>query len=187
MNCKRWPREQQIFIHFFLVLAVMLAFSNAILAFGTLFGRREAAHLLCLPAPARQMVCVKWLEGMLLSSWSFLLLGVPLMLAVSNNTDVEWYYYPLFIGHFLGFIVIPSTLGLLAAWAVAMWAPRRPVTVVIWVAVLAALIAGAWAWSVARNIGPNDEWLSNVYRHLSVIRQPLLPSTWSARGVLAAI
>jgi hypothetical protein len=109
--------KQYIFIHFFLVLAVMLAFSNAVLAFGSLFGRNEAGHLLGMPIPPRQVVCLKWVEGMLLSSWSFLLLGVPLMLAVARNTEVAWYYYPLFVGHFLGFVIIPSTFGLLAAWA----------------------------------------------------------------------
>ncbi len=41
--------NQHIFVHFFLVLAVMLAFSNAILAFGSLFGRGEAGCLLALP------------------------------------------------------------------------------------------------------------------------------------------
>src|SRR5512136_1269605 len=79
--------RKQIFVHFFLVLAVMLAFSNAILSFGSLFSRQEAGHLLGTPAPPRHVVCIKWLEGMLLSSWSFLLLGVPLMLAVARSTD----------------------------------------------------------------------------------------------------
>jgi hypothetical protein len=53
--------NQHVFIHFFLVLAVMLAFSNAILAFGSLFGRDEAEYLLTLPVPARPAVCLKWI------------------------------------------------------------------------------------------------------------------------------
>ncbi len=179
--------KQQIFIHFFLVLAVMLAFSNAILAFGSLFGRGEPGHLLSLPAPARHVVCVKWLEGLLLSSWSFLLLGVPLMLAVAWNSDVNWYFYPLFVAHFLGFVVLPSTLGLLVAWAVAMWAPRRPLTVALWGGGLLLGAAGLWLWSVLHNAAISDQWLRNFYRQLSLVQQPLLPSTWSAKGIFAAI
>ncbi len=179
--------RQQIFIHFFLVLAVMLAFSNAILAFGSLFGREEAGYLLALPAPARQVVTLKWLEGMLLSSWSFLLLGVPLMLAVAANTDVEWYYYPLFVGHFLGFVIIPATLGLLAAWAVARWAPRRPLKVALWCGGLVVLAAAVWTGSLLGQAELSDQWLRSLHRQLSLAQQPLLPTTWSAKGIFAAI
>jgi len=179
--------KQQIFVHFFLVLSVMLAFSNAILAFGSLFGRGEAAHLLGLPAPSRQVICVKWLEGMFLSSWSFLLLGVPLMLAVARNTSVEWYYYPLFVGHFLGFVVIPSTFGLLVAWAVAMWATRRPLAIAVWCGAIVLLAAAVWVWTVVRNADASDEWLRTFYRQISLAKQPMLPSTWTAKGVFAAI
>lgn len=179
--------KQQIFVHFFLVLAVMLAFSNAILAFGTLFGRGEAGHLLSLPVTTRHVVCLKWLEGMLLSSWSFLLLGVPLMLAVAGSTDVEWYYYPLFAGHFLGFVLIPATLGVLVAWAVAMWAPRQPLVVAFWAAALVAIVAGVWGWSLVRGTEFTEDWLPRFYRRLSLAQQPWLPSTWTAKGVFAAI
>ncbi len=177
----------QIFTHFFLVLAIMLAFSNAILAFSSLYGRSEAGHLLAMPASARQIICVKWLEGMLLSSWSFMLLGVPLMLAVARNAQVDWYYYPLFIGHFAGFILIPSTLGLLAACAVAMYAPRRPLVIAFWGAGLIVAAVGIWLWRLARRAEESDQWLEVLFAQLSIARQPLLPSTWTARGIVAAL
>jgi ABC-2 type transport system permease protein len=179
--------NQQIFIHFFLVLGVMLAFSNAVLAFGSLFGPREPGHLLALPVPPRDVVCLKWLEGMALSSWSFLLLGVPLMLAVARNTDVAWYYYPLFIGHFLGFVIIPGTFGLLVAWAVAMWAPRRPLAVAVWCGVLVVTAAGLWFWSILRNAEVSDAWLQTFYRQVTAANRPWLPSTWTAKGIMAAM
>ncbi len=178
--------KQKIFVHFFLVLAIMLAFSNAILAFGSLFGRDESGHLLSLPVSPRQVVCLKWLEGMALSSWSFLLLGVPLMLAMARNTAVAWYYYPLFVAHFLGFVIIPATFGLLVAWAVAMWAPRRRLAVVLWCAGGIALVAGAWLWNLLRNANHSDQWLMHFYSQLSLAQQPWLPSTWSARGIVFA-
>jgi len=179
--------KQQIFAHLFLVLAVMLAFSNAILAFGSLFGRQEAGHLLATPAPPRQVVCLKWLEGLALSSWAFLLLGVPLMLAMGSSTSVAWYYYPLFVGHFFGFVIIPSTLGLLAAWAVAMWAPRRPRTILIGIAGVLAVVAGLWGWNLVHHGGDSDLWVQRFYGQLGLARWPLLPSAWSAKGVFAAL
>ena len=44
--------RKQIFIYFFVVLAVMLAFSNAILSFGSLFGRRRRRT--CWRCPRRR-------------------------------------------------------------------------------------------------------------------------------------
>lgn len=190
---RRWEllavvADQTVFIYFFLVLAVMLAFSNAILSFGSLYGRDEPAHLLALPAQPGHVVCVKWLEGMVLSSWSFMLLGVPLMFAVAHTTPVRWYYYPLFVLHFIGFATIPATVGVWAAWAVAMFAPRRPAATAIWSASVVVLLAVGWMISIYQQAdGAQDAWLRVVFEHIAMARQPLLPSTWTAKGIDAAI
>jgi ABC-2 type transport system permease protein len=179
--------DQYVFVNFFLVLAVMLMFSNAILSFGSLFGRDEAQFLLSLPVHARAVVGVKWFEGMLLSSWSFLLLGVPLMMAVSSNTIVEWYYYPLFLAHFLGFIAIPACLGVLAAWAVAMWAPRRPFAVAVTVCCLVLLGVIYWVSGMSQAAIESEQWIRQIFRQIGVVKQPILPSTWTAKGIVAAM
>ncbi|MGE0479063.1 MAG: hypothetical protein AB7Q17_01205 [Phycisphaerae bacterium] len=179
--------NQHIFVHFFLLLAVMLAFSNAILAFGSLYGRNEATHLLTMPIRDRQVIFVKWIEGVCLSSWSFLLLGVPLMLAVAAQRDVEWFYYPLFIGHFVGFIAIPANIGLIAAWAVAMWAPRRPGATAIWLGAVMLMLVILWVTHISRSAAETGEWLQLLITQSSLVRQNWLPSTWTAKGVVAAV
>lgn len=178
--------NQHIFIHFFLLLGIMLAFSSAILSFSTLYGRSEAGLLLSTPADPHQVVTVKWLEGMFLSSWSFLLLGIPLMLAVAANSTVEWFYYPLFLGHFVGFIAIPGCLGLLAACAVALWAPRRPLVIAITVGLGLLVAAILWVSSISRTAEQSERWVRAILDQLALARQPLLPSTWTARGIVAA-
>lgn len=179
--------NQHIFVHFFLVLGIMLAFSNAILSFSTLYGRSEAGLLLSTPASPHQVVTVKWLEGLFLSSWSFLLLGVPLMLAVAANSSVDWYYYPLFLAHFVGFVAIPGCLGLLAACAVALWAPRRPLAIATTVGLALLVAAIAWVHSISRSAEQTERWVRAILEQLALARQPLLPSTWTARGIVAAI
>lgn len=179
--------SQQIFMHFFLVLAIMLSFSNAILTFGSLFGKSEPEFLLALPASARQIVFVKWIEGVALSSWSFLLLGVPLMLAVAKTSNVAWYYYPLFVGHFTGFVIIPSTLGLLAAWAVAMWAPRRPIFMALWVGGGILIAAIAWLARLSAAEASAEEWMNRLFMQTQITRNPFFPSAWTAQGIVAAI
>lgn len=179
--------NQQIFVHFFLALAVMLAFSTGVLAFGALFGKSEPAHLLAMPASPQQIMFIKWVEGTFLSSWSFLLLGVPLMLAVATTTDVEWYYYPLFVGHFSGFVLIPCTLGYLAAWAVAMWLPRRPMVIALWVGFALVVIVIAWFARLSALDVTTEEWVSRILEHTSAMKNPWLPSTWSAMGIVAVL
>jgi ABC-2 type transport system permease protein len=177
--------KQQIFVHFFLALGVMLAFSNAVLAFGSLFGRAEPAHLMSLPASARQIVLVKWIEGALLSSWSFLLLGVPLMLAVGQASPVPWYFYPLFIGHFSAFVILPSTFGLLAAWAVAMFAPRRPLALALWIGILLVAVAVGWLARLSTIDSSAEEWVNRIFTEASVAKSMWLPSTWTAQGIVS--
>lgn len=178
---------EHLFVHFFLVLAVMLAFSNAILTFTTLYGREEAAHLLAMPLAARQVVLVKWLESLGFSSWSFLLLGVPLMLAIAHNAETSWYYYPLFLGHFVGFVTIPACLGLLAACATALWFPRRPLLLA---SVVAAVLVGLTLYvlaSLSQHAVASQQWLRQLFTRVSIFENPFLPSTWTARGVVAAM
>lgn len=179
--------DQHLFVHFFVVLAVMLAFSNAVLMFGNLYGKHEAAHLLSMPVHARSVVTVKWIEGIVLSSWSFLLLGVPLMMAAANSSKVDWYYYPLFLAHFVGFVIIPSSLGLLAAWVVAMWLPRKPMAVGICAALIMLLSVIFWFGRMAQGNNESEQLLRKVFAQIAFIRQPFLPSTWTANGVVAAI
>lgn len=179
--------DEHLFVHFFIVLTVMLAFSNAILMFGALYGRDEASHLLTMPVDPKQFVAVKWFESVFLSSWSFVLLGVPLMFGVARNGQVEWYYYPLFLMHFLVFVVIPGCLGLLAAGFVAMYAPRRPISAAIGVGTMLLLGAIYWIMHLLRNSGDTDAWVRDVLQQFDVVKHPLLPSTWTAKGIVAAM
>lgn len=179
--------DQHLFVHFFVVLAIMLAFSNAILTYGGMYGRTEAGHLLALPLNAHDVVVVKWFESILLSSWSFMLLGVPMMLAIARNSPVEWYYYPMFLAHFLGFITIPACLGLLAAWAVAMWAPQRSLTIAIAGICLTVLVVIYWLANISDSALESEKWLQVVFKQIGIVKQPLLPSTWTAKGIVGAM
>lgn len=179
--------QEYIFINFFFILSVMLVFSNAIIAYSAFFGRDEAGHLMTMPVLSRHVAFVKWLEGIGLSSWSFLLLGVPLMLAVSQQRDVQWHFYPLFVAHFLGFVAIPATVGVILAWAVAMFAPRRPMALVIWLAVIGLVGVLAWLYRISLVATEADEWLRRIIDDLGFSRSIFLPSAWTARGVIAII
>src|SRR3954453_19384833 len=72
---------EYIFSMFFLSLLVMLFFSTGILTYTGLFHSREAAFLLTTPASADRIFAYKFFEAIGFSSWGFLLLGSPMLVA----------------------------------------------------------------------------------------------------------
>ena len=172
-----------IFTFFFLALTGMLAFSNAILCYGGLFRRAESAYLLATPLAPRDVVIVKYLESLVLSSWSLVLLGVPLMMALARVSDEPWTFYPLFIGMFLLFIPMPGALGLFLAWLVVMVFPKTPRRVMVALAAAIAAAAGWWLWGIASAPVTSSEWLNHFYDRVSLIQNAMLPHTWVSRGI----
>ena len=71
----------------------------------------------------------KFVEAMAFSSWGFLLLGSPMMVAYGITVDAPWSFYAIFLAFLLAFVLIPGSVGGLGAIAVANFLPRRRKTV----------------------------------------------------------
>lgn len=176
-----------VFHFFFIALMAMLAFSTGILSFTGLYGRGECHFLLTVPLRSWHVVTTKYLESLVLSSWSLILLGLPLMLAMSSAGNTPWYYYPLFLGLFLSFVAVPGAIGLVAAHAVALYFPRSAKRFIAMAGILTLLIAvwfGIRIWQETNT--DSSEWLKSFFDQLSAIRGPLWPSTWVTEGIIAA-
>jgi len=172
-----------VFNFFFVAMLVLLTFSNALISYSMLFGSPEAGYLLSLPVRARDVIGLKYLESLLMSSWSLFVLGLPLMLAIARQTD-EPAFYPLFVAFFLAFIPIPGALGMLAAWAAARFFPRR---VLRWVVGVAAVLLIAGTLTALRMLQPTDAaaetWLRTFFAKMSFVQTALLPNNWVALGI----
>lgn len=178
---------QLIFSLFFLALMGMLIFSNAILAYGTLFRRQESHFLMATPLSLRDVVVVKYLESLFLSSWSLMLMGFPMMLAIAHSFDEDWTFYPLFIGIFLMFIPIPGALGLVLAWLMALLAPKNPRRSLALTGIFLALIGGWWMWRIMNAPVSSSEWLNHFYDRIAPLQNGLWPHEWSSKGIEHAI
>jgi len=178
---------EYIFHFFFITVMVMLWISAALLNYAGLFGKAEPAYLLVGPVAPWQIVSVKFVEAFVLSSWSLFLLGVPLLAAMAKVYLLGVWFYPLFIAGFVALAVIPSAWGLLGAYVVARWLPRRAVGL----AVLAAAgcgVVGLWI-AAHRLFGRSVDyagWLEDFYTKLRIARATFLPSTWMSRVTLEA-
>lgn len=176
-----------IFTFFFLALSGMLAFSTAILSYGTLFRRKESEYLLVSPFEPRDIVLVKYLECLALSSWSLLLLGLPLMVATAHIHRETWAFYPLFLGLFVMFIPLPGALGLLLAWFIALVSPKSPRRAIVLIMILLGMAAAWWMRSILHDPASSGEWLKNFYDRIGLIQNAMLPHTWVSKGIVAAM
>ncbi|MCH7526679.1 MAG: hypothetical protein IID39_04510 [Planctomycetes bacterium] len=177
-----------IFNFFFMALLVLLTFSTALLAYGSLFAEEEAAYLLTAPLRPISTVTIKYFESVLFSSWSLLLLGLPLMMAMASVHNESWIFYPMFILFFVAFIPIPGSLGLLLAWAVARFLPRTLRRAVVGGGTMVLVCAIVWGLHSVQNINAlADDWLDGFFARMSLVQASILPSTWITRGIEAAI
>src|SRR6266568_5109057 len=72
---------EYLFGMFFLSLLIMLIFSTGIILYSGLFASHESGYLLTTPASTDRIFAYKFLEAIAFSSWGFLLLGSPMMVA----------------------------------------------------------------------------------------------------------
>jgi ABC-2 type transport system permease protein len=177
---------EYVFSLFFLSLLVMLFFSTGIILYSALFQRREAAFLMTLPAPSDRVFAYKFAEAVAVSSWAFLLLGSPLMVAYGISVDVHWTFYFIYLAYLFAFVMIPGSVGAVAAVLIARFFPRRQKTVLS-VLIGSALVTVIWtAARVWRTPGDalTPDWLDSLLGRLSFCQQALLPSRWMSKGLV---
>lgn len=191
---KRTPLEATVaiplvFNFFFVAMLALLSFSNAIILYSTLFSRHEASYLLTLPLSMRDVVTLKYLESLALASWSLVLLGFPMMFAIvdaAENSGGELYFF--FLAFFLAFIPIPGALGLMLAWGVARFFPRKlakPAAVIAGLILALSVASGFHTLSLGDTA--TELWLRSFLMRMSFLEAAFLPNNWVASGIDHAI
>lgn len=179
---------ESIFSVFFLSLLVMLFFSSGILVYTGLFQSREAAFLLTTPASSDRIFAYKFFEAIGFSSWGFLLLGSPMLVAYGISVKASWEFYAIFFLYLIAFVLIPGGLGAVAAVLVANFFPRRRKTILA-LGVLGLLAVGGWfIHGLLRTPGEalSTDWLGGMIQKLEWSQSPLWPSRWTAIGLIAS-
>lgn len=184
------PLAETLLSLFFLLLSVMLLFSNAIISFGSLFRSEETELLLAWPLEAESVFLYRLLESIVFSSWAFLVLGFPLMLGYGVSGGAPWYYPAVVLGYFAPFVVLAASVGGAVALLVATYVPERPTRVLgaaVVVGLAGALSTAVWvhggAWS---DRGLIEVWLPRLLGRMAFARNMFLPSYWVTKGLLRA-
>jgi ABC-2 type transport system permease protein len=177
-----------LFSLFFLSLLVMLVFSTGIILYTGMFQSREAAYLLTTPASTDRIFAYKFQEAVAFSSWGFVLLGSPMMVAYGISVGTAPGFYAVFLAFLLAFILIPGSLGAIGAILVAQFLPRQRKSVLIVLGGLVLSLGMALAFWVAETPGEtlSPDWLDALLSRLEFSQNRLLPSRWMSAGLLAA-
>jgi ABC-2 type transport system permease protein len=174
---------------FFGSLTVMLVFSSAIILYGALFRSRETAFLLTLPARTERIFLHKFQTTIIFSSWGFLLLGSPVLLAYGLTVSAPWYYYLVLAPFMVAFIYLPSAIGSICCLLLVNYVPRHRLFVASAMAAATLGIAVWMFWSLA---GSADgelltfSWFQELLGRLRYTDQRLTPSWWLSSGLLEA-
>jgi ABC-2 type transport system permease protein len=173
----------------FFALGVLLLFSGGLILYGSLFSAAETAFLLSKPVRDDQVFAYKFQGAVAFSSWAFLLLGGPILIAYGIVCVAPWYYYLLLVLFFLGFVLLPGAVGALCCLLIVNYVPQRRKQVLILSVVILAALLGLWGYKLIDVAWPEKvdrEMLTGLFNRFAISQNPLLPSHWVARGLRAA-
>ncbi|MFM7207847.1 MAG: putative ABC transporter permease subunit [Planctomycetaceae bacterium] len=178
-----------LFNAFFSSLMVMLVFSTGILVYGGLYCSTEARLLLTLPVRPETIHAHTFREAMWFSSWGFVLLGSPMLVAYGAVRHAAWPYYVLLLPFMISFVFIPASVGSIVCMALVAWLPRlrlHALTIGVTVACVAALAIGWSMFSQSRIDAMSAAWFERTFARLSITEQKLFPSWWLSTGLIDA-
>lgn len=179
---------EYLFSMFFLSLLIMLFFSTGILTYTGMFQSREVGYLLTTPAGADRVFAYKFVEAVGFSSWGFLLLGSPMMVAYGITVGASPAFYLAFVLYLLSFVLLAGSLGAVAAILVANFFPKRQKTVLGLSLGASIAVATAVTFRLVRASGDSQspDWLGGLLQKLEWSQNPLWPSRWISAGLIAA-
>ena len=173
----------------FAALAVLLVFSTGLILFSSLFNSAETAFLLSSPAAADQIYAFKYQGALAFSSWAFLLLGSPILIAYGLAFGAPWYFYALLPIFFAGFVLIPGSLGALLCLLVVTLLPQRRKHLLIAAVTGAAAVTVLLTYKTLSSVryeGLDRDALQQLLGRFEFAQSALAPSHWAAWGLRAS-
>lgn len=174
---------------FFLALLVMLSISSAIILFSSIYRSREFSFLNGMPLSLDKLFVLKLFEAVIFSSWAAVFLSTPLLVAYGNVMKATPEFYAMSLAITTLFVFLPSLLGAIASMVVAPLLPKsgRGVVLAFLVGFLILIL-----FILLRNIKMSSIMNADVAKVVEVFEQlgfaknPFLPSSWAAIGILAS-
>jgi ABC-2 type transport system permease protein len=179
----------------FFALGVLLIFSGGLILYASLFTAAETGFLLSKPVTADQVFAYKFQGALAFSSWAFVLLGSPVLIAYGLICHSPWYFYAVLPFFFIGYLLLPGSISAILCLLLINYLPRRRKQVLILAIAVSALLIVLFIYrsvmeSRAARMGDPAEretaTATVLLNRIAFTRSLLLPSAWVARGLQAA-
>ena len=178
-----------LFNTFFSALMVMMTFSTGILMYGGLYRSGESSFLLTCPLRAETIHAHKFTEALWFSSWGFILLGSPMLIAYGIVRDAPWSFFVMIVPFIVTFVVIPASIGSILCMLVVAGLPRLRLHAlsISFALVAVGIFWKSWsAFSSTKSQLLTTAWFEETLSRLAMTEQVFLPSWWLASGLLDA-
>ncbi len=183
-----------LFSIYFLTMLLMLTFSNAVISFGALFRSPETRLLMSLPLPVRTVYSYKVSESLLFSSWAFMVLGGPLMIAYGlygGDGRLAPSFYLAAAAIMIPFVFIPAALGSVLGLLLTRFFPRNRGKILgLGFALLAVagmfLAVYAGVFERGEHTVVDEDLLNKIYATFNFTRSEWVPSYWASAALMRA-
>ncbi|MBM4073257.1 MAG: hypothetical protein FJ271_30695 [Planctomycetes bacterium] len=180
-----------VFDVLFVSLSALLIFSTGIILYSSLFSSAETSFLLSLPVSPDQIFAYKFQGAIAFSSWAFVLLASPVLIAygIRVNDGAPWYFYAVLPLFFFGFVLLPGSLGALICLLLVRFVPRNRKQILLLTVAVVAVLLGLWLarrLPSMRDLFASRDWVDQLLDEISLVRSPFVPAHWIADGLQAA-
>ena len=174
---------------FFAALFIMLTLSSIIVCYVTYYNSPEVDYLFSKPVHDTVIFMYRFFQSVLYSSWAFLFLGVPFLLAYGLVKHVPSWFYLFIPFYFIPFILLPAALASITVLLfVKFIAHRRNKHILIAVSTMIVIVSYAYYMMYIRPElfakSEIDYFLNDLLHHLSIFKYPLFPGYWMAKSVI---
>lgn len=178
----------ETFYLFNFAVFTMLLISSGVSAYSSLFRSGEIPFLITKNVTWADIYFIKLMESLWQSSWSLFFVAIPFVTAFGIVKQAEWWFPFLCLFFYIPFMVLICSLGTLLSAFIVWFLPsrgRRFSAFILLITGLAFLFLKAQPQMI-REQGSIAGIMSGYLPHLSFAKNPLLPSSWLSRGILAA-
>lgn len=176
----------------FFALGLMLIFSSGLILYSSLFSTPETQFLLSSPTSDDQIFAYKFQGALAFSSWAFLLLGAPILIAYGLVTHAPWYFYLLLPLYFLAFLLFPGALGAIICLLVVNYLPKHRKQMLLLVILVVVGTAIWWIYDVASSTRSqfsqidNRDAVQTLLGRFDLARAVWMPNHWVGQGLVHA-
>jgi ABC-2 type transport system permease protein len=177
----------KLFTFFFLGMGLMMAVSNIVSSYSTIYRSEEIPFLVTRPFTSSQVILYKFFESAGLSSWAFFFIIIPFVgsYAYHERLPVAFAAWNLLFS--VPFLILCCGIGTIITMLFVRWIPLGKSTKMA--GILLSVLVLYWIireLRVYRGGSAGDSLnLALLLPGFSLAANPLLPSWWVSEGIMA--